>query len=55
MPKKTVFPREALVGSRRFSHIQEDFLRAILHKDQYTIPEAEKAIREFFKEKARDA
>ncbi len=43
--KNKVFTREALLKSRRFSHIQKDFLKAILTKDAYTIQEAETAIK----------
>ena len=49
------FSREALLKSKRFSSVQRDFLRAILWKDSYTIPEAQKAVREFFKEKESDS
>ena len=41
---KKVFSREALLKSKRFSYVQQDFLKAILTKDSYTIEEAEKEI-----------
>lgn len=37
----------ALMRDKRFSHIQKDFLRAILKKPLYTIQEAEKAVSHF--------
>lgn len=43
-----IFSREALLKSKRFSHVQQDFLKAILTKDSYTIAEAEKAVSDFF-------
>ena len=44
--KKTkVFTKEALLKSKRFSHIQRDFLKAILVNDTYTIAEAEAAVK----------
>ena len=49
------YKTEALLKSKRFSHIQRDFLQAILWKESYTIPEAQKAVREFFKEKESDS
>lgn len=52
---KKTFSREALLKSKRFSHVQRDFLQAILWKESYTIPEAQKAVREFFKEKESDS
>lgn len=45
--KDKVFSREALLKSKRFSHIQQDFLKAILTKDFYTIEEAEKTVKTF--------
>ena len=42
------YTREALLNSRRYAGWQQDFLRAVLHKETYTIPEAERALREFF-------
>lgn len=41
---KKTFNREALLKSKRFSYIQQDFLKAILTKDFYSIAEAETAI-----------
>ena len=42
---KKEFSREALLKSKRFSYVQQDFLKAILTKDAYTIEEAEAAIK----------
>lgn len=42
---KKTFSRGALLKSKRFSHIQQDFLKAILTKDYYSIDEAEAAIK----------
>ena len=41
---ETVYTTEALLKSERFSYVQQDFLKAILKKDKYTITEAEKEI-----------
>ena len=43
--KEKRFTRESLLKSKRFSHVQKDFLKAILTADSYTIAEAEKAIK----------
>lgn len=40
--------KEALLQSKRFSHIQQDFLKAILIKDSYTVTEAVAAVTDFF-------
>ena len=45
------YTREALLNSRRYAGCQHDFLRSVLHKETYTIPEADRALREFFKMK----
>ena len=42
------FKREALLKSKRFSHVQKDFLQAILKEETYTIAEAEAAVSAFF-------
>lgn len=42
------YKREALLKSKRFSHVQKDFLRAILTEDTYTMAEAEAAVSAFF-------
>ena len=44
--KNKRYTREALIKSKRFSHVQQDFLKAILVKESYTIAEAEKEIKE---------
>ena len=44
------YTREALLNSRRYAGWQQDF-PAVLHKETYTIPEADRALREFFKMK----
>lgn len=42
------YTREALLHSRRFARYQRDFLRAVLHKPEYTMAEAERAVKAFF-------
>ena len=42
------YKREALLKSKRFSHVQQDFLRAILTEETYTMAEAQKAVYVFF-------
>lgn len=42
------FKREVLLKSKRFSHVQKDFLNAILKNETYTIAEAEAAVAAFF-------
>lgn len=39
-----LYARKALLKSKRFSHIQQDFLAAILCDEFYTIAEAEAAV-----------
>ncbi len=46
--KEKIYTREALLKSKRFSHIQRDFLKAILNKDSYTISEAAADIAKVF-------
>lgn len=50
MEEKTpkTFAREALLRDKRFARYQPDFLRAVLRKPEYTLAEAEKAVRTFF-------
>lgn len=50
--KKIKYKREALLKSKRFAHIQQDFLAAVLTKDEYTIAEAEKAVAEYERREA---
>lgn len=45
-PKK--YTREVLLRDRRFARYQPDFLRTVLNKPEYTLAEAEKAVRTFF-------
>lgn len=42
--KDKQYARKALLKSKRFSHIQQDFLAAILCDEFYTIAEAEAAV-----------
>lgn len=46
--KDKAYTREALLKSKRFSHIQQDFLGAVLHKEAYTMQEAEQEVQKFF-------
>lgn len=46
MPER--FTREALLWSPRFAGYQQDFLRAVLTKESYTMAEAVKAVKAFF-------
>ena len=39
------FSREALLKSKRFSDVQQDFLQAILTEESYTMAEAEAAVK----------
>lgn len=45
------FRREVILKDPRFKKYQKDFLGVILSKPEYTIAEAEKAVKAFFKEK----
>lgn len=45
------YTRQALLESRRFACYQQDFLSAVLKKDEYTIAEAERAVAAFFMQK----
>ena len=49
MAKK--YRREVLLRDPRFKTYQKDFLGVVLSKSEYTIAEAEKAVKAFFKEK----
>lgn len=51
MAKK--YRREVLLRDPRFANYQKDFLGVVLSKSEYTIAEAEKAVKAFFK-KERD-
>lgn len=46
MAKK--YTREALLKSKRYSKYQRDFLAAVLRKPEYTLTEADKAVKAFF-------
>lgn len=48
--KKTVYTREALLKSKRYQKFQKDFLAAVLCKPEYTLAEADKAVKAFFHE-----
>ena len=48
------FKREVLLRAPRFAKYQKDFLGAVLRKSEYTIAEADKAVKAFFKDKERD-
>jgi hypothetical protein len=41
------YTREVLIKSNKFSHIQKDFLSAILTDDFYTMKQAEQKINKF--------
>ena len=49
MAKK--YSREALLTARRLTRFQRDFLAVILREPEYTIAEAEKAVKAFFERK----
>ena len=51
---KKAYAREALLKSERFSHIQRDFLSALLPNAQYTLDGAQKVIDDFFNTKRSD-
>ena len=46
--KQQKHTREALLKSKRFSHVQPDFLAAILKEPEYTIAAAEAAVKAFY-------
>lgn len=45
------YSRESLLKSRRYSRYQKDFLAVILPKKEYTLAEADKAVKAFFEKK----
>lgn len=51
--KAKKYRREVLLRDPRFAQYQQDFLGVVLHKTEYTIAEAERAVKAFFK-KERD-
>ena len=48
MDKVKKYTREALLRSKKFSGYQRDFLAVVLNKPEYTMKEAEKAVKAFF-------
>ena len=44
------YTREAILASEEFKGYQRDFLKALLHKPYYTLPEARRIVSDFFKE-----
>ncbi len=48
--KEQKYSVEALLSSKAFSHYQKDFLKAILGGGEYTLSQAEKKIKAYFKE-----
>lgn len=50
----TKYTREVLLKSKEFSKYQPDFLKAILPKEQYTLAEARRIVKNFFDEKEVD-
>lgn len=51
--KAKKYRREVLLKDPRFAKYQQDFLGVVLYKSEYTIAEAERAVKAFFK-KERD-
>ena len=45
------YTREVILKDPRFSQYQKDFLAVVLSKQEYTIAEAERAVKAFFKTK----
>ena len=48
------FKREVLLRAPRFAKYQQDCPEEVLRKSEYTIAEAERAVKAFFKDKERD-
>lgn len=48
MDKAKKYARQALLKSKRYAGYQQDFLAAVLSKPEYTIAEADKAVKAFF-------
>lgn len=48
MDKAKKYTRQALLKSKRYAGYQQDFLAAVLSKSEYTIAEADKAVKAFF-------
>lgn len=45
------FKREVLLKSSEFEKYQKDFVAALLTKDEYTLPEARRIVKNFFEAK----
>ena len=48
MEKVKKYTREALLKSKRYSGYQRHFLAAVLNQPEYTLAEADKAVKAFF-------
>ena len=44
------YTREAILASEEFKAYQRDFVKALLVKPYYTLPEARRIVSDFFKE-----
>lgn len=49
MDKEKKYAREALLRSKRYAGYQKDFLAAVLKEPFYTLAEADKAVKAFFR------
>lgn len=47
--KEPKFSRESLLASRRYETCQRDFLAAVLTEPEYTLRQADRVVREFFR------
>lgn len=45
------YKTEAVLRSKEFAHLQKDFLKALLPKEEYTMAEAKKIVKAFFEKK----
>ena len=52
--KAKKYRREILLKAHRYAKYQQDFLGVVLCKSEYTIAEAHKAVKAFFKDKEHD-
>ena len=52
--KAKKYRREILLKAHCYAKYQQDFLGVVLCKSEYTIAEADKAVKAFFKDKERD-
>ena len=48
MDKTKKYTRDALLRSKRYAGCQKDFLAAVLKEPEYTLAEADKAVKAFF-------